>query len=134
VKEEGYAHISGNGFIKAPGAAGLRASEPIDIGVVNVQFPETCLWKRRSMRIDGNGYIVLMSGADDATARNVTKTYHLTEFRTPYVPDDDIQELPNSVLLDFLDGRSLQCACDSRQGQGSALQGIISSKFSNSRE
>jgi hypothetical protein len=114
--------------------AGLRVSEPIEIGVVNVQFPETCLWKRRSMRIDANGYLVLMSSTDNATARNATRSYHLTKFRTPYILDEDMQELPNSVLLEFLDGSSLQCAFDSRQGQLSALQGINYSKYSNLRE
>jgi hypothetical protein len=74
------------------------------------------------MRIDENGYVVLTPGTNDATARNMTKRYHLTEFRTPCLPDEDMQELPNSILLDFLDGNTLQCACESRQGQASALQ------------
>ncbi|KAJ6119061.1 hypothetical protein N7471_013012 [Penicillium samsonianum] len=134
VNEEDYAPIFGNGSTEALGTAGLRASEPIDIGEVNVQFPETYLWKRRSMRVDGNGYVVLKSGTDDVTARNITKSYHLTKFRTPYVPDEDMQDLPNSILLDFLDGNTLRCACESRQGQVSALQSIISSKSSNTRE
>lgn len=99
-----------------------RVSKPIDIGEVNVQFPETLLWKRRFMRIDENGYVVLTPGTNDASARNMTKRYHLTEFRTPCLPDEDMQELPNSILLDFLDGSTLQCACESRQGQSSALQ------------
>lgn len=99
-----------------------RVSEPIDIGEVNVQFPDTLLWKRRFMRIDENGYVVLAPGTNDASARNMTKRYHLTEFRIPCLPDEDMQELPNSILLDFLDGSTLQCACESRQGQLSALQ------------
>jgi hypothetical protein len=104
-----------------------RVSEPIDIGEVNVQFPDTLLWKRRFMRIDENGYVVLAPGTNDASARNMTKRYHLTEFRTPCLPDEDMQELPNSILLDFLDGSTLQCACESRQGQLSALQSKSSS-------
>ncbi|KAJ5218807.1 uncharacterized protein N7498_000906 [Penicillium cinerascens] len=102
-----------------------RVSEPIDIGEVNVQFPDTLLWKRRFMRIDENGYVVLTPGTTDASARNMTKRYHLSEFRTPCLPDEDMQELPNSILLDFLDGSTLQCACESRQGQLSALQTLI---------
>lgn len=98
------------------------ATEPIDIGEVNVQFPDTLLWKRRFMRIDENGFLVLTPGTNDASARNMTKRYHLTEFRTPCLPDEDMQELPNSILLDFLDGSTLQCACESRQGQSAALQ------------
>ncbi|KAJ5122266.1 hypothetical protein N7448_003398 [Penicillium atrosanguineum] len=102
-----------------------RVSEPIDIGEVNVQFPDTLLWKRRFMRIDENGYVVLTPGTNDASARNMTKRYHLSEFRTPCLPDEDMQELPNSILLDFSDGSTLQCACESRQGQSSALQTLI---------
>lgn len=97
-------------------------SEPVDIGEVNVQFPGTLLWKRRFMRIDDDGYVVLTPGTNDASARNMIKRYHLTEFRTPCLPDEDMQELPNSILLDFLDGSTLQCACESRKGQSWALQ------------
>jgi hypothetical protein len=122
VKEEEYAPTFTNGSTELPGSTGSRTLEPIDIGEVNVQFPETLLWKRRVMRIDENGYVVLTPGTNDATARNMTKRYHLTEFRTPCLPDEDMQELPNSILLDFLDGNTLQCACESRQGQTSALQ------------
>ncbi|KAJ5678022.1 uncharacterized protein N7477_003655 [Penicillium maclennaniae] len=102
-----------------------HVSEPIDIGEVNVQFPDTLLWKRRFMRIDENGYVVLTPATNDASARNMTKRYHLTEFRTPCLPDEDMQELPNSILLDFSDGSTLQCACETRQGQSSALQTLI---------
>lgn len=103
-------------------SSGSFKAEPIDIGEVNVQFPETLLWKRRFMRIDEDGFLVLTPGTNDASARNMTKRYHLTEFRTPCLPDEDMQELPNSILLDFLDGSTLQCACESRQGQSAALQ------------
>lgn len=100
-------------------------SEPVEIGEVNVQFPGTLLWKRRLMRIDDDGYVVLAPGTNDASARNMIKRYHLTEFRTPCLPDEDMQELPNSILLDFLDGSTLQCACESRQGQSWTLQSMF---------
>ncbi|KAJ5340729.1 hypothetical protein N7541_009853 [Penicillium brevicompactum] len=125
VKEEEYAPTFANGSTDAAGSTDSRTSEPVDIGEVNVQFPETLLWKRRVMRIDESGYVVLTPGTNDATARNMTKRYHLTEFRTPCLPDEDMQELPNSILLDFLDGNTLQCACESRQGQASALHALI---------
>ncbi|CAI7582466.1 unnamed protein product [Penicillium bialowiezense] len=125
VKEEEYAPTFANGSTDAAGSTGSRTSEPVDIGEVNVQFPETLLWKRRVMRIDESGYVVLTPGTNDATARNMTKRYHLTEFRTPCLPDEDMQELPNSILLDFLDGNTLQCACESRQGQASALNALV---------
>ncbi|KAJ5558418.1 hypothetical protein N7535_008628 [Penicillium sp. DV-2018c] len=122
VKEEDSAPTFTNGSGKPQGSSTSHIAEPIDIGEVNVQFPETLLWKRRVMRIDEQGYVVLAPGTTDATARNMTKRYHLTEFRTPSLPEEDMQELPNSIVLDFLDGNTLQCACESRQGQASTLQ------------
>ncbi|PYI01933.1 hypothetical protein BO78DRAFT_239050 [Aspergillus sclerotiicarbonarius CBS 121057] len=97
----------------------------IDIGEVNVQFPDTLLWKRRFVRIDDQGYLVLTPGNVDSSNRNLIKRYHMSEFRTPCLPDEDRQELPNSILLDFLDGNTLQCACESRQGQTFVLQTLV---------
>ncbi|GFF70961.1 hypothetical protein IFM61606_02032 [Aspergillus udagawae] len=97
----------------------------IDVGEVNVQFPDTLLWKRRFIRIDDKGYLILTPGNVDSSSRNMVKRYHLTEFRTPCIPDEDRQELPNSILLDFLNGSTLQCACESRQGQASVLQTLV---------
>ncbi|PGH36917.1 hypothetical protein GX50_00151 [[Emmonsia] crescens] len=103
----------------------LEPPQVVDIGEVNVQFPDTLLWKRRFMRIDDQGYLILTPGTIDGTARNIVKRYHLSEFRPPFLPDQDRQELPNSIVLDFLDGSTLQCACESRQGQNSILQGKL---------
>jgi hypothetical protein len=103
----------------------IMESEPeppqmVDIGDVNVQFPDSLLWKRRFMRIDDQGYLVLdPSRIDDKRA--APKRYQLSEFRRPFIPDQDREELPNSILLDFLDGSSLQCACESRRGQNEIL-------------
>ncbi|KAL1953990.1 hypothetical protein VTO42DRAFT_1876 [Malbranchea cinnamomea] len=109
--------------------------QAIDIGEVNVQFPDTLLWKRRFMRIDDQGYLSFTPGNIDGTARNIVKRYHLSEFRTPCLPDQDRQELPNSIVLDFLDGSTLQCACESRQGQHAVLQALLNAHrtFRNSR-
>ncbi|KAK2855723.1 hypothetical protein FQN49_004910 [Arthroderma sp. PD_2] len=97
----------------------------VDVGEVNVQFPDTLLWKRRFMRVDEAGYLILTPGTIDGNPRNTVKRYHLSEFRRPYVPDHDRQELPNSILLDFCDGNTLQCACESKQGQSITLQTLI---------
>ncbi|BDD56566.1 hypothetical protein MAP00_002006 [Monascus purpureus] len=102
-----------------------KAFRAVDIGEVNVQFPDTLLWKRRFMRIDDQGCLVLTPGNNDFHGRNMTKRYPLSEFKTPCLPDEDMQELPNSILLDFLDGSTLQCACESRQGQASVLQILL---------
>lgn len=96
--------------------------QAVDIGEVNIQFPDTLLWKRRFMRIDDKGYLVFAPGNIDSSNRNLTKRFHLTEFTTPCLPDEDRQELPNSILLDFLSGSTLQAACESRQGQEAVLQ------------
>ncbi|KKA18639.1 GPI-anchored cell surface glycoprotein [Rasamsonia emersonii CBS 393.64] len=97
----------------------------VDIGEVNVQFPDTLLWKRRFLRIDNQGYLVLTPSNVDSSTRNIVKRYHLSEFKTPCLPDEDRQELPNSILLDFRDGSTLQCACESRQGQAAILQTLV---------
>ncbi|KAL4948786.1 hypothetical protein BDW69DRAFT_87047 [Aspergillus filifer] len=97
----------------------------VDIGEVNVQFPDTLLWKRRFIRIDSKGFLVLTPGNLDSSNRNMVKQYHLSEFRTPCIPDEERQELSNSILLDFLDGSTLQCACESRQGQAFVLQTLV---------
>ncbi|WEW61012.1 hypothetical protein PRK78_006501 [Emydomyces testavorans] len=99
-----------------------EAPQVVDIGEVNVQFPDTLLWKRRFLRIDDNGYLILTPGTIDGTARNSVKRYHLSEFQTPCLPDQDRQELPNSIVFDFKNGSTLQCACESRQDQRAVLQ------------
>ena len=54
--------------------------------------------------------------------KGIIKRFHLSDFRTPYPPDQDRQELPNSVVLDFIDGRTLQCACETYIAQAQVLQ------------
>ena len=95
----------------------------IDIGDVNVQFPDTLLWKRRFMRIDDQGYLILTPPSMDSSTRNTAKRYHLSEFCKPCLPDLEREELPNSILLDFMDGTTLQCACESKYTQQQVLQG-----------
>ncbi|KAI1464716.1 uncharacterized protein F4812DRAFT_462428 [Daldinia caldariorum] len=100
------------------------------MGDVNVQFPDNLLWKRRSMSLDTEGFLFLsivqgaaISGKDKAAATGV-KRYHLSDFRAPYIPDVEIQELPNSVVLDLVEGSCLQIACEDRAGQLNILQAL----------
>lgn len=79
------------------------------------------LWKRRFVEIDATGNLVL--GPSISNPKGITKRFHLTDFKAPYPPDQDQQELPNSVVLDFVDGRTLQCACESFTSQAQVLQG-----------
>ncbi|KAL4890248.1 hypothetical protein BDV59DRAFT_204640 [Aspergillus ambiguus] len=102
-----------------------EAPQAVDIGEVNVQFPDTLLWKRRFVRVDDQGYLVLTPANADSTHRNMIKRYHMTEFRTPCLPDEDRQEMPNSIMLDLFNGSTLQCACESRQGQAFVLQTLV---------
>ncbi|KAI1777640.1 hypothetical protein F4818DRAFT_320350 [Hypoxylon cercidicola] len=93
------------------------------MGDVNVQFPDNLLWKRRSMCLDTQGYLFLSAvqgvatNGKDKTAGIGVKRYHLSDFRTPYIPDVEVQELPNSVVLDLMEGSCLQLACEDRAGQ-----------------
>lgn len=93
---------------------------PVHIGDLNIQFPDTLLWKRRYVEIDSMGNLVL--SPSKSNEKGIVKRFHLSEFRAPYPPDQDRQELPNSVVLDFVDGRSLQCACETYMAQASVLQ------------
>ncbi|KPA42757.1 hypothetical protein FLAG1_04382 [Fusarium langsethiae] len=92
------------------------------MGDVNVQFPDNLLWKRRNMCLDSQGFLILsaLPSQSSRTAQG-TKRYHLSDFRAPYIPDVEVQELPNSVLLDLVDGSSVQLACMDRTGQVSIL-------------
>lgn len=100
------------------------------VGDVNVQFPDNLLWKRRTMCLDSQGLLVLSTSNGVSTATSSSdrpagaiKRYHLSDFRSPYIPEMEVQELPNSVCLDFIDGSGLQVACEDRAGQLHVLRG-----------
>ena len=99
----------------------------VDMGDVNVQFPDTLLWKRRNMYLDSQGFVVLSAASQQQPAKTAgVKSYHLSEFKTPYAPDVEVQELPNSVVLDLLEGSAVQVACESRSGQMEVLKSELS--------
>lgn len=110
--------------IEQGGDESIAESVPheVDIGDVNVQFPDTLLWKRRFMRIDDQGYVILTPPTMEGNNRNISKRYHLSEFRKPTIPDLERQELPHSILLDLEDGSTLQCACESKYTQQQVLR------------
>lgn len=104
------------------------------MGDVNVQFPENLLWKRRSMSLDSNGFLHLTPAQGAVSARErQSKRFHMSEFKSPYAPEIEVQELPNSVCLDFLSGSGLQFAFQDRAGQLKGLQSK-SSDFSLERD
>lgn len=96
------------------------------MGDVNVQFPENLLWKRRTMSLDANGFLHLSpaQGAISSRERQL-KRFHMSEFQTPYTPEMEFQELPNSVCLDFKTGSGLQIALQDRVGQQNVLLGEL---------
>ncbi|KAH9216117.1 hypothetical protein DL95DRAFT_131344 [Leptodontidium sp. 2 PMI_412] len=103
------------------------SSNSVDIGDVNVQFPDSLLWKRRSMLLDSQGFLIISpalsahGNSRDKANAGATRRFHLSEFKTPSIPDVEMQELPNSVVLDFIEGGGLQVACEDRSGQGRIL-------------
>jgi hypothetical protein len=102
------------------------------MGDVNVQFPDNLLWKRRSMCLDAQGFLFLSTvhgAAKKGKESAGTKRYHLSDFRKPYIPDVEVEELPNSVVLDFLEGSCLQIACGDRVGQQNTLRSKSSCVF-----
>jgi hypothetical protein len=107
--------------VHSPSLASLREPPPpVHVGDLNIQFPDTLLWKRRYVEIDSSGNLVL--SPSKSNEKGIVRRFHLSEFAMPYLPDQDRQELPNSVVLDFVDGRTLQVACETYVGQGMVLQ------------
>ncbi|QYT03073.1 hypothetical protein H0G86_010045 [Trichoderma simmonsii] len=111
-----------------------EASIVSDLGDVNVQFPDSLLWKRRNLVLDSAGNIILSALPAQSSRTAVgTKTYHMSKFRQPEVPDVDAQELPNSVVLNFLDGMGIQLACEDRTGQMNVLHVLQAAHANHSR-
>ena len=94
----------------------------VDIGDVNVQFPDSLLWKRRFMRVDDQGYLIFSPPMTDAHMKSISRKYHLSDFRKPTLPDLEREEMAWSILLDLKDGRCIQCACESRHARQQVLQ------------
>ncbi|KAI5290364.1 hypothetical protein KEM54_001730 [Ascosphaera aggregata] len=75
----------------------------VDIGEVNIHFPDTLLWKRRNLRVDEEGYILLIAPITGGYKAPVKK-YHISQFRAPRMPELDEEELPYSIILNFIQG------------------------------
>ncbi|KAM6478506.1 hypothetical protein HDV62DRAFT_182065 [Trichoderma sp. SZMC 28011] len=121
----------------APPAAATNSGEASivsDLGDVNVQFPDSLLWKRRNLVLDSAGNIILSALPAQSSRTAVgTKKYHMSEFRQPNVPEVDAQELPNSVVLDFVEGTAIQLACEDRTGQMNVLHVLQAAHANHSR-
>ncbi|KAH6603606.1 hypothetical protein Trco_008381 [Trichoderma cornu-damae] len=115
-------------------AGSADASIVSDLGDVNVQFPDSLLWKRRNLCLDSQGFLILgaLPAQGSRTAQG-TKRYHMGEFRQPYAPDVEVQELPNSVVLDFVEGTGIQLACEDRTGQLNVLHVLQAAHANHAR-
>ncbi|KAK0722587.1 hypothetical protein B0T26DRAFT_227474 [Lasiosphaeria miniovina] len=142
VAEEEDADVEAAGMIAPHSRGGTSAGATTHhqpsivafMGDVNVQFPDNLLWKRRTICLDSQGFLILSAvqgaaalttsapGKDRHHQAGVIKRYHMSDFRLPYTPEMEVQELPNSVVLDFVDGSGLQIACEDRAGQMNVLQ------------
>ncbi|KAF3908529.1 hypothetical protein ABW21_db0206490 [Orbilia brochopaga] len=94
-------------------------------GWVNVQLPDTMLWKRRYIKIESDNWLYLTNSADEGSG--LTGKYNIkTDVQSAVVPDIDEQELPNSVNLRLREGGVLACACENQQEQHKILKVVRS--------
>ena len=70
------------------------------------------LWKRRMVEIDVAGFVVFSIPQAMDHQRGAAKRFPMKDFKMPYVPDLDRQELAHSIMLDLVDGTTLQVACE----------------------
>ena len=92
------------------------------IGDVNVQFPDSGLWKRRGMEIDDAGNVLFITSRHRFELGS-TKRYHLSDFDNFHMPTVDDQELANSVTLTFNNkvGSAILCSCEDAMAQRDLL-------------
>lgn len=109
----------------ARGESMESTGQMIDIGNVNVQFPETLLWKRRFLKIDDQGYLIFTAPSDNTTMKSISRKFHLADVQEPCLPDLEREEIAWSVLLDLRDGNCIQCACESKQAQARVLKSML---------
>jgi len=70
------------------------------IGDLNVQFPDTLLWKRRWTEVDASGNLVFgLEGKSEMEKKGLLKRFHMSEFKSPVVPDLEMMEMPHSKII-----------------------------------
>ena len=94
----------------------------VDIGEVNVQFPDTLLWKRRFLRVDDQGHLIFAPPTNDFSTRGKSHKLHLDELYKPALPDLEREQMAWSIVLDLKEGGTVQCACESKEAQMSFLK------------
>lgn len=74
------------------------------------------------MTVDDSGCLQFaIAQAMDIHKGVALKRFPLTDFKAPYAPDLDSQELPYSVVMEFHDGTTLQAACEDAMTQRQVL-------------
>lgn len=96
-------------------------SAAIAVGDLNVQFSDSLMWKRRIVELDGAGSLIFSSPHGLDITKGLSKKFALSDFQIPYAPDLDRQELPYSVMLDFVNGSTMQVACEDTMAHRQAL-------------
>ncbi|EME85659.1 uncharacterized protein MYCFIDRAFT_213945 [Pseudocercospora fijiensis CIRAD86] len=92
------------------------------VGDLNVQLPDSLLWKRRIVTIDDAGYLQFaIASAMEIHKGIAQKKFSLSSFTMPYAPDLDRQELDHSIVLEFQDGAAVQVACEDAMTQRQVL-------------
>ncbi|SMY21737.1 unnamed protein product [Zymoseptoria tritici ST99CH_1A5] len=137
--------MSGQGTTISERAEADTSDTPpgVVVGDLNVQFPDSLLWKRRIVSIDDHGalsfsptqgstrtnsHVARQSIASSVDTPIMTpgggiaaKRFPLADFKSPTTPDLERQELPHSVVLEFPDGTTLQLACEDAMTQRQVL-------------
>ncbi|TGZ84820.1 hypothetical protein EX30DRAFT_367960 [Ascodesmis nigricans] len=97
-----------------------RKKEWLLSGWLNVQLPDTMLWRQRYIKVEDAGYMFLGLSKDENNPP--ARRFHLpTEVRKIDTPDVDEQELPFSVRVILNEGGMIQCACMNSKEQKEVL-------------
>ncbi|KAF2723708.1 hypothetical protein K431DRAFT_17040 [Polychaeton citri CBS 116435] len=114
-------------IVERPVGSGNDTPQPIVIGNLNVQFPDNLLWKRRWVEMDTAGNLVFSIPQAMDHQRGLARKFPIAQLsRPPYAPDLDRQELPHSIMLDFLDGTTLQAAAEDAVAYRQAIAALRS--------
>jgi hypothetical protein len=105
--------------------------------LLKTNHPLPQLWKRRWLSLDETGHLHLSPPTSQQSHQQGRpgKKFHLSDFKAPYAPDLDRQELPHSICLEFTahaqlpegdeafaSGGVLQLACEDAMGQRQVLR------------
>ena len=97
----------------------------VHLGVLNWQLIGSVVWRYRLTDIDSQGFLILTSD-EGVKDKQGPKRFHFSQFREPKVPDIDMQEMANSVIMDFVTGGCIQVAVNHKDELPGLLKGLVS--------